>query len=478
VKRLFLRIFLAFWAAMALVVVVLVASSPYFTRSHPGLERWQRGAEGLVQERLEVGAQQLARRGLPRHGGARRGQGGGDPDTAAPRRGWRWASIFAFIPGGGQVWGSQAPEEVVAFARRVAAAGEQLSGREGVVVMAGRPVQTPDDQQLILVAAARLPPRPVDLLQPGALWWRLGLVAVLVGVLCLWLAHGLAAPLGTLRGTVRRLAAGDLAARAGAPLVRRRDEVGELAREFDAMAERLETLVTAQRRLVRDVSHELRSPLARLSVALELARREGGPGAAAAVERIEREVVRLEELIAQLLTLSRLEATDQLAVREPVQLTELVRQVAADAAFEASARGVEVVVQGKARAVVGDAEALRRAVENVVRNAVAFTAPGTQVVVTLGEEGQEQVVRVRDAGEGLPEEMLEAVFEPFVRAEAARERGRGGAGLGLAIAARAVRLHGGSIAAANVPGGGLQVTLRLPGGVSEEAAREELTAGG
>ena len=333
-KRLFLRIFLAFWAAMALVVVVLVASSPYFTRSHPGLDRWQRGAERLVSERLEAGAEHLARRGLGRRGEPRRGEGG-EPGGGGPRRGWAFASNFVFSPEGRQVWGPEAPKEISAFARRVAAAGEQLGGREGVVVMAGRPVQTPDSQQLILVSAARLPPRPVDLLEPGALWWRLGLVALLVGVLCLWLAHGLAAPLGALRGAVRRLAAGDLSARAGAPLARRRDEVGELAREFDAMAERLETLVAAQRRLVRDVSHELRSPLARLSVALELARRDGGEGAAGALDRIEREVVRLEELIAQLLTLSRLEAADQLPIREPVELTELVRQVVEDAAFEA-----------------------------------------------------------------------------------------------------------------------------------------------
>ncbi len=469
-KRLFLRIFLTFWAAMALVAVVLVVSSPYFTRSHPGLDRWQRGAERLVGERLEAGAEHLARRGFGRRGESRRGEGGGDGGAGGPRRGWRFASNFAFSPDGRQVWGPEAPREVTAFARRVAAASEEVSGRDGVMVMAGRPVAGPDGSRLILVAAARMPPRPADLLEPGALWWRLGLVALLVGALCLWLAHGLAAPLGALRGAVRRLAGGDLAARAGAHLARRRDEVGELAREFDAMAGRIETLVAAQRRLVRDVSHELRSPLARLSVALELARRDGGRDAAGALYRIEREAARLEELIAQLLSLSRMEATVEPVAWEPVELAELVRQVAEDAAFEASARGVEVVVEGTASPVAGDAEALRRAVENVVRNAVAFTAPGTRVVVTLGQEGQQEMVRVRDGGEGLPDDMLEAVFEPFVRAEAARERYRGGAGLGLAIAASAVRLHGGSIGAANAPGGGLEVTLRLP--ASQSSRRE------
>ncbi len=358
--------------------------------------------------------------------------------------------------------GPEAPREVVVFARRVASAGEQVSGRDGVLVMAGQPVSAPDGGRLILVVAARMPPRPVDLLEPGALWWRLGLMALLVGALCLWLAHGLAAPLGALRGVVRRLAGGDLTARASPSLTRRRDEVGELAREFDAMAGRLEALVAAHRRLVRDVSHELRSPLARLAVALELARKKGGAPVAEALERIEREAARLEELIAQLLTLSRLEATEAPPSREPVAMDQLLRQVAEDAAFEAASRGVQVAVEGAPEVVMGDAELLRRAVDNVVRNAIAFTPSGTRVDVRLTAEDGEVVVRVRDAGEGVPEPMLGAIFEPFLRVESARERRGGGAGLGLAIAAQAVRLHGGSIAAANYPGGGLEVTLRLP----------------
>lgn len=463
-KRLFLRIFLAFWAAMALVAVVLVVSSPYFTRSHPGLDRWQRGAERVLAERLAAGAEHVTRRGLARRGEPRRGDPGGAAGPAGSRRGWPFASNFVFSADGRQVSGPEAPREVTAFVRRVTAAGEEVSGRDGVMVMAGRPVKAPDGTALILVAAARMPPRPVDLLEPGALWWRLGLVGLLVGALCLWLAHGLAAPLGSLRLAVRRLAGGDLAARAGPPLARRRDEVGELAREFDAMAGRIETLVAAQRRLVQDVSHELRSPLARLSVALELARRDGGTKSAEALDRIEREAARLEELVAELLALSRLEAAEAPATHEPVDLAELLREVAEDAAFEATARNVEVVVDAAAGTVLGDAEALRRALENVVRNAVAFTAAGSQVLVRSTREGQEAVVRVRDAGEGLPEDMLEAVFEPFVRAEAARDRRSGGIGLGLAIAARAVRLHGGTTSAANAPGGGLEVTLRLPAG--------------
>lgn len=461
-RRLFLRIFLAFWAAMAVVAVVLVVSSPYFTRSHPGLDRWQRGAEQVLQERLAAGAEHLQRRGWPRRGENRWGEGGWGGPAASGGRTWPFVSRFLLSPDGQQVAGPEAPREVVAFARRVASAGEQVAGRDGVLVMAGQPVSAPDGSRLILVVAARMPPRPVDLLEPGALWWRLGLMALLVGALCLWLAHGLAAPLGALRGTVRRLAGGDLTARAGPSLTRRRDEVGELAREFDAMAGRLEALVAAQRRLVRDVSHELRSPLARLAVALELARQKGGAPVAEALGRIEREAARLEELIAQLLTLSRLEATDAPPSREPVAMDQLLRQVAEDAAFEAASRSVQVMVEGAPAVVMGDAELLRRAVDNVVRNAIAFTPSGSRVDVRLTAEDGEVVVRVRDAGEGVPEPMLGAIFEPFVRVESARERRGGGAGLGLAIAAQAVRLHGGRIAAANFPGGGLEVTLRLP----------------
>jgi two-component system sensor histidine kinase CpxA len=214
---------------------------------------------------------------------------------------------------------------------------------------------------------------------------------------------------------------------------------------------------------VRDVSHELRSPLARLAVALELARKRAGEGAAEQLDRIELEAGRLDALIGQLLTLSRLEAADAPAVREAVDLEDLVDRVADDAAFEASSRGIQVLVEKSGSCVVsGDADALRSALENVVRNAVHYSADGGEVRVAVTREGHSVAVRVSDAGPGVPDEHLEAVFQPFFRVEEARDRQRGGAGLGLAIAARAVRLHGGTVAARNRPGGGLEVELRLP----------------
>jgi len=292
---------------------------------------------------------------------------------------------------------------------------------------------------------------------------RLLLLTLLAGLICLGLARHLTAPVASLRGTVRRLAGGDLAARAAPAVGARRDEIGDLARDFDAMAGKLETLVGAQRRLVRDVSHELRSPLSRLGVALELARQRGGHAAREPLDRIEREAARLDELIGQLLTLSRLEAGDQVVVRQPLDVRRVAEEVTSDAAFEALSRDVTVRLDApSALPFAGDEVLLRSAIENVVRNAVRFTAPGTEVKVSLASGSEGLTVIVRDHGPGVPADQLEKVFEPFFRSSEARDRHSGGVGLGLAIAAGAVRAHGGEISARNADDGGLLVTIRLP----------------
>jgi two-component system sensor histidine kinase CpxA len=449
VRRLFLRIFLAFWLAMAAVASLLIVSSPMFTRSRPGVERWQRDVEGGLHERLERSARIV--------GSGEERQGGGE------HRGGPRIPVFLLRTDGTSAVGSDVPPEVAAFARRVEEAGEEIAERTGAYHIAGRPVNRPDGERLVLVAAVRRPPSLVDLIEPGVLGWRLLALTAVVGALCFWLARTLTSPVTTLRGVVRSLAGGDLSARVAPRIAARKDEIGDLARDFDGMAARIEALVGAQRRLVRDVSHELRSPLARLAVALELARKRAGEGAGEQLDRIELEAGRLDALIDQLLTLSRLEAADAPAVREAVDLCDLVDRVADDAAYEASARGVQVLVEKGERSVVnGDADALRSALENVVRNAVHYSPSDGEVRVAVAREGQSAAVRVSDAGTGVPEEHLEAVFQPFFRVEEARDRQHGGAGLGLAIAARAVRLHGGTITARNRPTGGLEVEIRLP----------------
>jgi two-component system sensor histidine kinase CpxA len=298
-------------------------------------------------------------------------------------------------------------------------------------------------------------------------------VLLIGGVFCYALARYLTTPLQKLRSTTNELAEGKLGARVATKLANRRDEIGQLGRDFNGMAERLESMVMAQQRLLGDISHELRSPLARLGVALGLARQRSGAEVKGSLDRIERESDNLNEMISQLLTLTRLESGTDGRRRSDVDLAALVRDVAEDADFEARSTNRSVrVTQIDKCSVSGVEELLRSAVENVVRNAVKYTPEGTAVEVSLhkqnGSAENFAVISVRDRGLGVPEEALERIFRPFYRTEDARDRqSGGGTGLGLAITERAVRLHGGSVKAVNAPDGGLAVELklRMPDGV-------------
>jgi two-component system, OmpR family, sensor histidine kinase CpxA len=286
------------------------------------------------------------------------------------------------------------------------------------------------------------------------------------GLVCYLLARYLTAPVVRLRAATQRLAAGDLSARAGGLAARRRDEMAQLVRDFDTMAERLEAAVHAQARLLHDISHELRSPLARLNVASALAHQRAGVEAHSALERIDLEAERLNELIGGLLTIARLDSGNDARQKSPILLGEMIEGIAADANFEAQVRncGVASVIKQDCL-VMGAPILLHSAIENVVRNAAHYTQEGTSAQITLERgsgNGGEAVVRIVDSGPGVPEEALDKLFRPFYRIDDARGRKTGGVGLGLAITERAVRLHGGTVKASNQPEGGLQVEIRLP----------------
>jgi two-component system sensor histidine kinase CpxA len=304
--------------------------------------------------------------------------------------------------------------------------------------------------------------------QPGALALRMGAILITAGLLCYGLARYLTAPVLRLRNATRALAAGDLGVRVGPAVGNRRDELAELGRDFDLMAERIETLLTAQRQLLSDVSHELRSPLARLNVALALARQRAGAQAEAPLDRIEVEAEQLNALIGRVLALARFESGAVEPEFGQVDLVRLVEDIAADADFEADPKGASVAVRAQESfRVEGNEPLLRSAIENVVRNAVRYTAPGTvvEIAVTPKEPAADApgvVIAVRDRGPGVPEDQLEELFKPFYRIADARDRQSGGTGLGLSITERAVRLHGGTVRAANAPDGGLLVEIELP----------------
>lgn len=318
------------------------------------------------------------------------------------------------------------------------------------------------------VVAITLPqrPAPADLIKGlthGLLGGQLLILLLVTTAVCFVLARSLAAPIGRLRQATRRFAAGDLTTRLGTQ-VRGSDELAGLAQDFDEMATKIEALVSAQQQLLRDLSHELRSPLARLGVALELARQQAGaPTQQKALDRIALEAERINEMIGQLLGLTRMSSPVNEQTFSRFDLHELLRQLVADAAYEASARQVEVQLHSPGPApITGAQQLLARALENVIRNAVKYTADASRVLVSLEPEKSCWVIRVTDQGQGVPDTALENIFEPFYRVADARDRQSGGTGIGLAIAQRAIQLHHGTIVARNLPPGGLQIEIRLP----------------
>ena len=296
---------------------------------------------------------------------------------------------------------------------------------------------------------------------------RAAAVFFIAGFVCFWLTRYITAPILHLRAATHRLATGNLSARVGAAAGNRADELAELSRDFDHMAEQIESLISSQRRLIADISHELRSPLARLTVALGLTRLYANPECASGLDRIELEAGRLNTLIGSLLRLARLESGSEALEGDPVVLDRMVHDVAADADFEAKARNRHVrVTQADACTILGNRQLLRSAIENVIRNAVAYTAEGTEVQIALkilsANGNGTALISVRDHGSGVPEVSLRDIFLPFYRVGDARDRFSGGSGLGLSITERAVRLHGGAVRAENCKDGGLLIEMQLP----------------
>ncbi|NND43899.1 MAG: HAMP domain-containing protein [Xanthomonadales bacterium] len=316
-----------------------------------------------------------------------------------------------------------------------------------------------------LVVMRRPPPRA--LLAPGfrGILHRLVIAALVAALVSYFLARQLVAPMERLGEATRKLAGGDLSTRVGPPVTGRKDEFGRLAADVDEMAARLEELQTANRRLLRDVSHELRSPLARLRVALEIARNRDAGVVTGELDRIELESERLEALVDEVLDLLRESSGSGPLQRTRFDVRELLADLQQTVNYEAPDGSPGMVVEaGEPLPVHADRELLWRALENLVRNALLHTdaRQGVEVVARRDDASQWIEITVADRGPGLAEQHLEKIFEPFYRVQEARDRDSGGHGLGLAIAAAAVRRHRGEISAHNRAGGGLEMRLRFP----------------
>jgi two-component system OmpR family sensor kinase len=364
--------------------------------------------------------------------------------------------IFIVNDAGEDLLGRPVPPLVLKKAREAVADPQQTAIQQAT---------TPEGEQYLLFIPRRdfrgtrhnigfsrhLPWTPLFILFLGSLLFSAGL------------AWYITRPIRHLREATTQFAEGKLDTRVMQNIGKRKDEITDLARDFDHMAEQVQQLVANQKRLLNDVSHELRSPLARLQMAIEM-RRQQPEKADEMMHRIEKESQRLDELVGELLTLSRLEANVHKNEKDYFDINGLVASIADDARFEAENQNKQVVFNPTNEVLInGSIELLRRAFENVIRNAIYYTPEQTQVTITMNHDNNQVVITVCDSGKGVNEDKLSDLFQPFVRISDSQQNVKiPGYGLGLAIARRAIELHNGTIKAYNHPQGGLCVEMRIP----------------
>ncbi|MCC6608510.1 MAG: HAMP domain-containing protein [Burkholderiales bacterium] len=452
--RLFWKIFVGFW--LTLVLITAGVGALVYAYNQARIAELTEVAAGPRSELLVAAVANAATRG-----GARA------VESLLAELGPHRPPVLVVDDAGRDILGRAVPPAALALARSELRGAERAAGVRKAVSPDGRSF-------VVFLPVPERPPRgrPWARVRPDdRLAFQLGIAFVASLLFSAGLAWYLARPVRHLRAAARRLADGALDTRVAPALGGRRDEIADLGHDFDHMAARLQALIGAQKRLLHDVSHELRSPLARLQVAVALARQQP-ERAATMLDRVERETARLDALVGELLTLSRLEAGVTGAVAEALDLAELLDEVVADARFEAEAAGCTVALAAHGEiALRGRTELLRRALENVIRNALQYAPRGSAVEVALARVAGSDAatISICDRGPGVPESELGCLFEPFFRAESGVARA--GYGLGLAIARRAVEAHGGRIGATNRIGGGLCVEIVLPLGTAMHSGR-------
>jgi two-component system OmpR family sensor kinase len=462
---LFLRIFILFWIAMALIVGASIAVT--YTVTAREYESPELRGHTVAIQASEV----LARSGI----GALKEWLGTNKNSVKDR------DLYIIGPDGADILGRRLTEGA---ARRLEFFNRDEPGSRDAGGPGPRPSGSPpgnfrpsraapqivsaDGTAYTVLLVPRRPSIFGALSLPGISLAILGIALVVSALTSWWLARHLSAPIRRIQEGARALASdsADVSLSAGlrvsAGLEGRKDEVAVLARDFDAMADQLRANRSAITQLLRDISHELRSPLARMRVALGLARQPPAD-LSRQLDRLEREIERLDSLISQVLKLARLHGTDTPFTREAFDLDEVIEEVVRDANFEGAVKNCRVRLDGAANAAVnGNRDLLRSAIENVLRNAVRYSRQDSLIGVSVARSGTEVSILIRDGGPGVPAKDLERIFEPFYRVAESRDRDTGGEGIGLAITAQVMKAHGGSASAANRREGGLEVRLSLP----------------
>lgn len=448
---LFLKIFLWFWLAIALIVGALMVVN-WSTQTEPLVQQWQVFVGEAVNANSRTAKQIYENEG-------RKGLDEYLSRILTPER---INGVGFFNANLEQIAGSEVSPQAKELLTTALNSDDVEFNRLPEQILAAKKVQGKDGLTYVFVLQLKRPTQTSLLTELKNRTLQILAAILTAGLVCYGLARYLTSPIGKLRKATQKFAEGDLKTRVASEIGNRRDELAKLAQDFDEMAERIENLLDSQKRLTQDISHELRSPLARLNVALELAKQKSENGTSTLLQRIETESNRLNEMIGQLLMLSKLESGVQDFNRQKINLTKLVESIAADAIFEAQAKDKSVkLLEKQDLRVFGNENLLRSAVENVLRNAVRYTKTGTSVEISLTDGNGDAKIVVKDYGEGVPEKELKNLFRPFYRVGEARERKTGGIGLGLAIAERAVHAHKGMIQAQNTKDG-LKIEIKLP----------------
>jgi two-component system, OmpR family, sensor kinase len=443
---LFLRIFLLFLLAMTLIVGSSIATTfTIASRENEALEYQRRPSVAAIQA-----SEILARGGVS----ALKSWLEGNKNALGDR------NLFVIGPDGKDLLGRRLPESA---ARRLESINREPVPGNFRPSRAAPQIVAADGSTYTVVVTPRRPSIFGALSLPAISLTILGIALIVSALTSWWLAEHLSAPIRRIQAGARALASENLDVRVSAGLEGRKDELAVLARDFDAMADQLRANRSATTQLLRDISHELRSPLARMRVALGLARQPPAD-LTRQLDRLEREIERLDSMISQVLKLARLHGTDALLERERFELDDVIEEVVRDANFEGAVKNCRVSLQGAANnAVLGNRELLRSAIENVLRNAVRYSPSDTTVEMQIARAGSGLEIVIRDNGPGVPAADLERIFEPFYRVAESRDRDSGGEGIGLAITSQVMKAHGGSARAVNANSGGLEVRLSLPG---------------
>jgi len=444
-RRLFWKIFLPFWVAQALLLGVLYMRLHY--RLHAENPWWVQPERRLVPRLADLAARYYEEGGQPALRALL-------DQTAMVHR----ADYWMLDADGRELSGRPLPDEIRSFAQRALRNEGMIRPDEAVVIVS--PIATPRGNYLLV---AEFIPPPLSERVPGDILWVLKLGTIISALMCLVIAHYLSKPIERLRNATNELARGNLDIRVGATIGKRRDEIADLVRDFDSMAGELRNQIQSERNLLSGVSHELRSPIARMRLALALARTADAPERHEMLDRIEQDTIQLDSMLERILTVARLENGQYKPKFESLSLNDLIDEVLDDARFEAAATGVTVNYADDAMLLVnGDPGLLRSAIENVVRNAIFYSGHNGQIDVRVRLEDGHAILTVRDHGHGVPEDALPLLFKPFYRVDDARGTNTGGMGLGLAIVRNAVSVHGGTVSARNVSPHGLEVEFRLP----------------